>query len=84
MDGDGAAGHPSQAAIPLATAAADSGTGTALKPASSPGTGAASPSGNPAAVKTNTAGTETAKIPPKPVKATVAPKPQPAVEDTPH
>ena len=70
--------------VPLATAAAGSGTGTALKPASSPGTGAASPSGNPAAVKTNTAGTETAKIPPKPVKATVAPKPQPAVEDTPH
>jgi rod shape-determining protein MreC len=70
-----------------ATAAAGSGVGAAVnpaKPASSPGTGVAAPSGPPPAVKTTAAGADTAKMPPKPVRATVEPKPQSAVEDTPH
>ena len=79
--------------VPPTTAAAGSGIGTAAKPvkaAPSVGTAAASPSGNPSAVanppavKPTAVGADAAKVPPKPVKAIVEPKPQPAVEDTPH
>jgi rod shape-determining protein MreC len=73
--------------VPPATTAAGTTTGIPAKPlkaAPSVGTVAAPPSGNAPAVKTTAAGTDAAKIPPKPVKVIVEPKPQPAVEDTPH
>ncbi len=62
------------------------GTGTVLKPAkaaASTGT-AATPAGSASTTKAIAADTSAAKIPPKAVKATTEPKPQPAVEDTPH
>lgn len=48
--------------------------------ASSPGTGSGTSSGS----RPTATGTDATKAPPKPVKAVVEPKPQPAVEDSPH
>ena len=72
----------------LPEASAVSGASTAKKTASSPssssgatgGTSSENSSGN-AAAATETPAT---KVSPKPVKAVAAPKPQPAVEDSPH
>jgi rod shape-determining protein MreC len=48
-------------------------------------TAAPSPSnGTSSATKATAIGTDAAKVSPKPVKAAVPPKPQPAVEDSPH
>ncbi|MGD0417687.1 MAG: rod shape-determining protein MreC [Terriglobales bacterium] len=69
-------------AVP-AEASAASGTPTAQKkagPASSSGASSVTSSGP----KATAAGTTTVKDSPRPVKATVEPKPQPAVEDSPH
>jgi len=66
-----------------AEASAASGTPTAQKkagPASSSGASSVTSSGP----KATAAGTTTVKDSPRPVKATVEPKPQPAVEDSPH
>ncbi len=70
---------------PAATAGGGT-TGTPVKPlkvAPSVAT-SASPSVDPSTVKTPAAGTDAAKVPPKTVKVIVEPKPQPAVEGTPH
>jgi rod shape-determining protein MreC len=65
-------------AVP-AEASAASGTPSAQKKASP-----ASSSGSSSGPKATAAGTPAVKDSPRPVKATVEPKPQPAVEDSPH
>jgi rod shape-determining protein MreC len=55
-----------------AASSADAGSETVSKPSS----------GSPPAARTSAA--DAAKVSPKPVKAVVAPKPQPATEDSPH
>jgi rod shape-determining protein MreC len=77
------------------TTAAPTNTGLGVKPKAVPaeasaasGTPAAqkkvSPASSSSGPKTTAAGTPTMKDSPQPVKATVEPKPQPAVEDSPH
>jgi rod shape-determining protein MreC len=65
-------------AVP-AESSAPSGTPSAQKKASP-----ASSSGSSSGPKATAAGTPAVKDSPRPVKATVEPKPQPAVEDSPH
>jgi len=72
--------------VPPAQASVGSATGVTAKPAktaASAGTVAA-PAGIALTTKAIASDTSAAKIPPKAVKATTEPKPQPAVEDTPH
>ncbi len=52
--------------------------------ASSPGTGSGTSSGTSSESRPTATSTDATKAPPKPVKAVIEPKPQPAVEDSPH
>jgi len=54
------------------------------KTATSSDTGSGTSSGTASGTKPAAAGSDAAKAPPKPLKAVVEPKPQPAVEDIPH
>ncbi len=68
-------------------ASAGSGAPAAQKtvsPASSAGTGPGTTSGTSSGNQATATGTPAMKVSPKPVKAAVEPKPQPAVEDSPH
>jgi len=72
----------------LPEASAVSGASAAKKTASSPpsssGATGGTPSGNSSGNAAAATETPATKVSPKPVKAVAAPKPQPAVEDTPH
>jgi len=73
-------------AVP-AESSAPSGTPSAQKkasPASSSGTSSGTSSGSSSGTKATAAGAAATKDSPQPVKATVEPKAQPAVEDSPH
>jgi rod shape-determining protein MreC len=74
----GTAADAKPKAVP-AEASDASGTATGQKKASP-----ASSSGSSSGPKATAAGTHAVKDSPRPVKATVEPKPQPAVEDSPH
>jgi rod shape-determining protein MreC len=74
----GTAADAKPKAVP-AEASDASGTATGQKKASP-----ASSSGSSSGTKATAAGTHAVKDSPRPVKATVEPKPQPAVEDSPH
>jgi rod shape-determining protein MreC len=74
----GTAADAKPKAVP-AEASDASGTATGQKKASP-----ASSSGSSSGTKATAAGTPAVKDSPRPVKATVEPKPQPAVEDSPH
>jgi len=72
----------------LPEASAVSGASAAKKTASSPSSSSGATGGTPSGISSGNAAaateTPTTKVSPKPVKAVAAPKPQPAVEDTPH
>lgn len=63
---------------------APSSPSSAAKPKAAPPQASASSGASAARKTTGATGTDAAKVSPKPVKAPVEPKPQPAVEDSPH
>ena len=63
---------------------APSSPNSAAKPKAAPPQAFASSGASAARKATGATGTLAAKVPPKPVKAAIEPKPQPAVEDSPH